>query len=71
MSDPQRPHGLQPSRLLRPGDFPGKRTGWVATVFSVTQKKNPIRIHAKVRIALIRIMDVLSNVVIVSERRAF
>ena len=27
VSDPQRPHGLQPSRLLRPWDFPGKRTG--------------------------------------------
>ena len=27
VSDPQRPHGLQPSRLLRPWDFPGKNTG--------------------------------------------
>ena len=27
VSDPQRPHGLQPSRLLSPWDFPGKRTG--------------------------------------------
>ena len=27
MSDPQRPHGLQPSRLLSPWDFPGKSTG--------------------------------------------
>ena len=26
-SDPQRPHGLQPSRLLRPWEFPGKSTG--------------------------------------------
>ena len=25
--DPQRPHGLQPSRLLHPWDFPGKSTG--------------------------------------------
>ena len=24
MSDPQRPHGLQPTRLLHPWDFPGK-----------------------------------------------
>ena len=24
VSDPQRPHGLQPSRLLHPWDFPGK-----------------------------------------------
>ena len=27
VSDPQRPHRLQPSRLLRPWDFPGKSTG--------------------------------------------
>ena len=27
VSDPQRPHGLQPSRLLRPWDLPGKSTG--------------------------------------------
>ena len=25
--DPQRPHGLQPTRLLHPWDFPGKSTG--------------------------------------------
>ena len=27
VSDPQRPHGLQPTRLLRPWEFPGKNTG--------------------------------------------
>ena len=27
MSDSARPHGLQPTRLLRPWDFPGKSTG--------------------------------------------
>ena len=27
VSDPQRPHGLQPSRLLHPWDFPGTSTG--------------------------------------------
>ena len=27
VSDPQWPHGLQPSRLLCPSDFPGKSTG--------------------------------------------
>ena len=27
VSNPQQPHGLQPTRLLRPWDFPGKRTG--------------------------------------------
>ena len=27
VSDPQRPHGLQPSRLLHPWDFPGKSSG--------------------------------------------
>ena len=27
VSDPQRPHGLQPTRLLCPWDFPGRSTG--------------------------------------------
>ena len=27
MSDSSRPHGLQPTRLLHPWDFPGKGTG--------------------------------------------
>ena len=27
MSDSQQPHGLQPTRLFRPGDIPGKSTG--------------------------------------------
>ena len=27
VSDPKRPHGLQPTRLFRPWDFPGKSTG--------------------------------------------
>ena len=27
LSDTQRPHGLQPTRLLHPWDFPGKSTG--------------------------------------------
>ena len=27
VSDPQQPHGLQPTRLLCPWDFPGKSTG--------------------------------------------
>ena len=27
VSDSSRPHGLQPTRLLHPWDFPGKRTG--------------------------------------------
>ena len=27
VSDSSRPHGLQPARLLRPWDFPGKSTG--------------------------------------------
>ena len=34
MSDSQRPHGLQPTRLLHPRDSPGKSTGVGATVFS-------------------------------------
>ena len=35
MSDSQWPHGLQPTRLLRPWDLPGKSTGVVATEISL------------------------------------
>ena len=34
VSDPQRPHGLQPTRLLHPWDFPGGSTGAGAIAFS-------------------------------------
>ena len=33
LSDPQQPHGLQPTRLLHPWDFPGKSTGVVCHCF--------------------------------------
>ena len=33
MSDSSRPHGLQPTRLLRPWDFPGKSSGVVCHCF--------------------------------------
>ena len=35
MSDSQRPHGLQPTRLLHPWDFPGESTGVGAIAFSL------------------------------------
>ena len=31
MSDSSRPHGLQPTRLLHPWDFPGKSTGAIGS----------------------------------------
>ena len=34
VSDSSRPHGLQPTRLLHPWDFPGKSTGVGAGAFS-------------------------------------
>ena len=34
MYDSSQPHGLQPTRLLRPWDFPGKSTGVGAIAFS-------------------------------------
>ena len=34
MSDPQQPHGLQPSRLLHPWDFPGERVRSLQTMRS-------------------------------------
>ena len=35
VSNSSRPHGLQPTRVLRPWDFPGKSTGVGAIAFSV------------------------------------
>ena len=34
MSDSSRPHGLQPTRLFHPWEFPGKSTGVVPIAFS-------------------------------------
>ena len=34
VSDSVRPHRRQPTRPLRPWDFPGKILKWVATAFS-------------------------------------
>ena len=47
VSNPQRPHELQPSRLLRPWDFPGKSTGvgchcLLHTLWYLTFKKEPV-----------------------------
>ena len=38
VSDSVRPHELQPTRLLRPWDFPGKSTGVGATILLVHSK---------------------------------
>ena len=46
VSDPQRPHGLQPSRLLRPWDFLGKSTGVGCHCLLLVRLKIPI-IHWK------------------------
>ena len=43
MSDPQWPHGLQPTRLLHPWDFPGKSTG----VGCHCLLRRPVCVHAK------------------------
>jgi len=43
MSDPQRPHGLQPTRLLHPWGFPGKGTGVGAIAFSDDRPRQPIK----------------------------
>ena len=39
VSDSSRPHGLQPTRLLHPWDFPGKVLEWGATAFYITYSK--------------------------------
>ena len=44
VSDSQRPHGLQPTRLLRAWDFPGKSSGGGAIAFS-NQKRLKLKIQ--------------------------
>ena len=51
VSDSLRPHGLQPTRLLRPWDFPGKSTGvgfhlLLQGIF-LTQGSNPGFLHCR------------------------
>ena len=38
VSNPQQPHGLQPSRLLHPWDFPGKSTGVGCHCWAISNK---------------------------------
>ena len=49
VSDPQWPHGLQPTRLLRPWDFPGKSTGVGCHCLLLGKKKNVFNIGAKLQ----------------------
>ena len=42
LSNPQQPHGLQPSRLLHPWDFPGKSTG-VGCHYQLSKRKNSLK----------------------------
>ena len=53
VSDPQRPHRLQPTRLLRPWDFPGKSTGvgchclLLSTIYSPVTLKSRLERNLK------------------------
>ena len=63
MSDSERPHGLQPTRLFRPWDFPGKSTAvgchCLLQIFllppdkSMSLYKHPRQFRFKSRISLI------------------
>ena len=46
-----RPHGLQPTRLLRPWDFPGKSTGVGAIAFSRRSALVKVKVKVKVKVA--------------------
>ena len=47
VSDWQRPHGLQPTRLLRPWDFPGKSTGVGCHCLLLWEGHQFLNIHIK------------------------
>ena len=48
MSDSWRPHGLQPTRLLHPWDFPGNSTG-VGSELEVKAAVDPERPFSKLK----------------------
>ena len=68
VSDPQRPHGLHPSRLLHPWDFPGKSTG--VGCHCLLQKRSlifpillfsSISLHWSLRKAILSLLAILWN----------
>ena len=52
VSDSSQPHGLQPTRLLRPWDFPGKSTGVGWREYYSAVKKNEIMAFAATQMGL-------------------
>ena len=65
MSDPQRPHGPQPTRLLRPWDFSGRSTGvgchCLLLGISLTQSK----FYTRVAVIIISILKAQLNALLV------
>ena len=63
VSDPQRPHGLQPSRLLHPWDVPGKSTGVGCHCFLHMRSNNlhfsPAGVHAKLLLLCLTICNII------------
>ena len=64
MSDSSRPHGLQPTRLLRPWDFPGKSTGvgyhcLLLTYLDSILKRRDITLPTKVRLVKAMVFPVV------------
>ena len=64
MSDPLRPHRLQPTRLLHPWDFSGKVLEWGAIAFSMTNldsilKSRDITLPKKVRLVKAMVFPVV------------
>ena len=58
VSDPQRPHGLQPTRLLHPWDFPGKSTGVGCHCLLPTEDRYTLfHPSAGVNLALLHLVD--------------
>ena len=57
MSNSSRPHGLQPTRLLRPWDFPGKSTGVGCHCLREMQIKTTVRcLFTPTRVAVLKRM---------------
>ena len=65
MSDSSQPHGLQPTRLFRPCDFPGKSTGvgchFLLQEIFPTQGLNPGLLHCRQMLSVQFSRSVVSN----------
>ena len=71
MSDSVRPHGLQPTRLLRPWDFPGKSTGVGCHCLLQTKAKRTYILPIVPQLIIVKTLSTLLSIQKMSERSLY